>query len=175
VSYPDFEAYQGATTYAMDRDCDGISATSNGKKTCAAAMCQKIATEADCVFNPTLYSTDQAVQDQVDRYKCRTCTQANAAQDGRCSATWLKSNLNVAHAGLKGAYCNDRYLVMMSDGSPGFKGGDVAYPNLKDVPYPPGGAGNTCRTRTWSKGFKVHKIPLKVRVDCHDVTHKRLK
>ena len=54
-------------------------------------------------------------------------------------------------------------LVLFSDGSPGFIGGNAAV-NLADIPQPPGGTdqdGTTaCRTRSWWTGLDVRKIPL---------------
>ena len=42
------------------------------------------------------------------------------------------------------AYCNDKWLMVQSDGTPG----NVFTPNMNDTPFPPGGScdGSTCRT-----------------------------
>ena len=92
---------------------------------------------------------------------CQTCTQST--YDERCTYSWLTSNLLTSHDGLKGAYCNDKFLVMFSDGSPGFIGGRDAV-TLTDIPTPPGGTyantGSSCRTRSWFTGFSPWKIPL---------------
>jgi hypothetical protein len=61
-------------------------------------------------------------------------------------------------SGLKAAYCNDEYLVILSSGKGDFKG------NLDEIPFPPGGSstwGTACRTRTQSAGWYSTKIPLK--------------
>ena len=62
---------------------------------------------------------------------CKACTQST---ESRCTRQALQ---NVIHkTGIKAAYCNDEFLVIYSDGSPGFTS------NLYDIPNPPGEEGD---------------------------------
>jgi len=153
ITTPTPECYDGTASYALNKGCDGVS------NTCAASFCTAISSDPDCTWTT---STDQTSDyaASIAAYTCKTCTQNTA--DERCTATWLKANLLTTHSGLKGAYCNDKWLVIFSDGSPGFMGGTTAV-NLGQIPQPPGGTnadGSVCRTRSWWTGLEVWKIPL---------------
>ena len=60
-----------------------------------------------------------------------SCTQSTADV---CSASFLASTLT--GDGVRYAYCNDKWLVITSDGSPG----GIYTPNMDDTPFPPGGS-----------------------------------
>jgi hypothetical protein len=160
------EIYDGTTTYALDTGCDGPCGTvgqaaASGCKTCAASFCTTIKTEPSCTWaTQSDQTSDYAAS--IAAYTCQTCTQSTT--DERCSATWLNANLLTTHSGLKGAYCTDKWLVVFSDGSPGFLGGTDAI-NLGNIPAPPGGTDQdgvtSCRTRTWWTGLEVWKVPLR--------------
>lgn len=60
-----------------------------------------------------------------------TCTQSTADV---CSASFLASTLT--GDGVRYAYCNDKWLIITSDGSPG----GIYTPNMDDTPFPPGGS-----------------------------------
>lgn len=70
----------------------------------------------------------------LSQFQPRGQCDASCAQEtsGVCSSAFLARVLR--GAGVKHAYCNDRWLVVTSDGSPG----SLFTPNLNDVPYPPG-------------------------------------
>jgi hypothetical protein len=60
-----------------------------------------------------------------------SCTQQTT---GVCSAEFLEGV--IAGSGVKTAYCNDKYLVIMASGA-----SDFFQANLNDIPFPPGGTG----------------------------------
>lgn len=166
ITTPNDNIYDGTTTYDLDQACNGpcrdISGTTTASdcKTCAASFCTTIASEPSCTWTTeTDQTTDYAAS--IASYTCKTCTASTT--DERCSVTWLNANLLSTHSGLKGAYCNDKFLIIFSDGSPGFLGGTSAV-NLGNIPQPPSGTdqdGSTsCRTRSWWTGLEVWKIPL---------------
>ena len=86
-----------------------------------------------------LSRTSTADIDQTTGFKpkgrCTSCTQQTT---GVCSAIFLANVLR--GDGIKHAYCNDKYLIITSDGS-----ASLWKPNLDDVPFPPGG-GSSQRT-----------------------------
>ena len=71
----------------------------------------------------------------------------------------LEQAIKTSAGTVKAAYCNDEYLVVLSDG-----GTPYAQPALEDVPQPPGGtdpySGEACVTRTWFKSYEKWKFPL---------------
>ena len=74
------------------------------------------------------------VTDWAPRGRCdSTCTQVTT---GVCSATFLATVIK--GDGVKYAYCNDKWLVLVSSGAP-----SVFTANLNDVPNPPGKQGTT--------------------------------
>lgn len=95
-----------------------------------------------------------------------TCTQSTADV---CSATFLANTL--VGNGVKVAHCNDKWLVIAGDGSPG----GIFTPNMDDTPFPPAGAcsdaqqsagsGTDCRTGMdtldESRNFEMY-FPLNV-------------
>jgi len=101
-------AYTGSATYALDTECDGLEGT------CAASFCANVASDATCEFTEPAsasYETADYVT-QMHKYRCRTCTQN--VVDPRCTHAWLSANLLTTHSGLKGAFCNDKYLVIFA-------------------------------------------------------------
>ena len=98
---------------------------------------------------------------------CKTCTQSTAA---KCTAEALK----VFVGGVKAAYCNDQWLVIMSDGAPTWS------TNLFEIPNPPGSTqiangtfangtqwagtnyfiGDKCVTRYTNPSWFTYAIPL---------------
>lgn len=161
------EVYDGDTTYGLDTECNGPCGTALGATaaagcvTCAASFCTTTKTDPSCTWaTSTDQTSDYAAS--IAEYTCQTCT--SSTTDERCSVSWLNANLLTSHSGLKGAYCNDKWLVIFSDGSPGFLGGTAAI-NLGNIPQPPSGTdqdGTTaCRTRSWWTGLEVWKVPLR--------------
>lgn len=76
-----------------------------------------------------------------------TCTQQTT---GVCSASFLANVIK--GDGVKYAYCNDRWLNVVSDGS----NGNLYTYNLNDVPFPPG---DRCGTALSSPGPVPHACP----------------
>ena len=86
---------------------------------------------------------------------CKPCTQSN---DDMCTSSSLASVIKTGH-GLKGAYCNNDYLVIMGTGKASHDDG------LRDVPRPPGDGSSSqyvdqSVTRSYHEQFAVFKIPV---------------
>lgn len=89
----------------------------------------------------------------------RTCMQPDISL---CFSSSLNATFS-RFGGVKAAYCNDNFLVIVSDGS------TLHSPNLADVLNPPNGSAGAasnagiaggCAVRTWQPRFSVFKIPL---------------
>jgi hypothetical protein len=117
-----------------------------------ANLCTISATTPTCPFSSPSTSLS-AYATQVSQQTSKVCIQNT---DPRCDYSWLFENFGRFSQTLA-AYCNDKYLVLMSTGAPNH------IPNLQDVLAPPKGTftnGSECRTRTWTESFTVVKIPL---------------
>ena len=134
------EPYQGTNTYPLDYACDGL------KSTCNADFCTVVATEPTCDF------IAKTVKPGAESQKCQTCTQE--LSDPRCTTQALKRAVHAAGGQVHAAFCTDKYLVLSATGAGSWQ------PNLEDIPMPPAGNGNTCRTRTWTVEGRNWKIPL---------------
>jgi hypothetical protein len=66
--------------------------------------------------------------------------------------------LFLANGGLKAIYCNDKYLVVHSNGKANHQDG------LASIPHPPGGGdgsySTSCVTRSYHLSYAIYKIPL---------------
>ena len=145
------EPYQGTTNYSLDTLCNGLSGS------CAADWCTTVDTTQSCNFSSVeaAASTDYAAE--IAALTCKSCTQETG--DTRCTTAALEQAIKTSAGTVKAAYCNDEYLVVLSDG-----GTPYAQPALEDVPQPPGGtdpySGEACVTRTWFKSYEKWKFPL---------------
>ena len=151
----------GGKGYCGPSYCDSAtkwSCTGSGK----CAVCQ-YATG----FNQMGYAYDnsqkydyQATLNTIGSYKCKQST------DHRCTSEALTDLIKAQ--GIKAAYCNDKFLVVHTDMTPG-------YPtHLSDIPMPPGGgedhdvtyqdslSGEHCQTGEESgyEAYGRYKFPL---------------
>ncbi len=114
------------------------------------SFCTVTNTRPTCIFTSETAATSGSVGGA-----CKSCTQST---DCRCTTTAL-TRLFGAFASVKAAWCNDAFMVMVTDGSPSWES------NLQDVPNPPGSfdsvTGAACVTRTASGSrLQTKKFPL---------------
>ena len=96
--------------------CDGLS------NTCNPTQCQKVSNAA-CTAPTSKINVPLA----LSKISCKACTQSS---DPRCSSSSLKAMLTM-NAGIKAAYCTDKYLVIHSDNTPNHDD------SLADIQRPP--------------------------------------
>ena len=146
---------------------NGINDLGGSDPSCAADFCADGDSKRDtgsCDFAAMGYTDCDAtcMQDGLnDDLSCaagnESCTQ-DASDDPRCTTAALKQAIeSVGISGVVAAYCNARFLVIVSSGDPGFT------TTLDIVSQPPGGTdadGSDCVTRTWQTKFLKHKFPL---------------
>jgi hypothetical protein len=97
---------------------------------CGPSFCQNIPNiERTCVFSDRTYPSYTS---QVASTRSKTCTQST---DARCQSSYLKGLM--VGEGVKAAYCNDAFLVISADGSPGFAD------TLATIRNPPGSTDTT--------------------------------
>ena len=124
-------------------------------KACSPSWCTAV-TNAACVDPQAgVVIADSEIVRQVEKGGCKTCTQST---DAKCTNEFLSSTLKTS-GGLLVAYCNDKYLVMHTNGQPNHPDG------LADIPKPPGGGGaggyaSQCVTRSMHQQYAVNKIPI---------------
>jgi len=136
------------------------SCTGSGK--CAVCAYEKGTNQMGTTFNKNNKFDYQGRINVVEQRQCR----GGQSKDARCTSEFLKSH--ISGDGVKLAFCNDNFLVMMTDLSAG-------YPNwISDIPNPPGGGEDHDRTDQSDSGifcqtgiesmyeeFGVYKFPLK--------------
>lgn len=88
----------------------------------------------------------------VSKMGTKSCTQST---DPRCTSAALKAL--VFGRGIKAAYCNDAFLVILSDGSSGFSS---YLGSIKNPPASTLSNGSMCVTRHADPTYLVSKIPL---------------
>ena len=137
-----------AFTYPLNQTCSP-PVSQGGSGYCGPKFCDASASlAAACVFTYTVVN----YQERISAVKSKSCVQS---ADGRCTSAALASLIK--GQGIKAAYCNDEFLVIISDGTPGFK------TNLDSVKNPPGSVdknGMACVTRYTNPAFMTVKIPL---------------
>lgn len=142
-----------AAAYPLNETCSPPKAL-GGTGTCGPAFCGLIqSTDPTCVFANSNASTPNYAA-TVASLACRVCT---PRADARCSAARLRALHGFPGSGVKAAFCNDNWLVLVSSGEPGFT------PNLLDVPWPPASVsldGTRCVTRSTSMGTLFWRIYL---------------
>ena len=107
------------TTYFGAR-CNGIDASGKGLYSCAAHFCTTINDGPTCDISNEPTIDDQGMQKRLDEMKCsNTCREDRVSLDPRCSRAVLKQY--VKFHSVKAAWCNDNYLVVVSDGGPGYE------------------------------------------------------
>lgn len=134
-------------TYPMNQTCS-LPQSQGGTGYCGPSLCANAAsTLPSCVFTSRTFNYVTLVAN----IKTKKCTQST---DPRCTSAALK--LLMSGPGMKAAYCNDNFLVLQSDGSPGFP----TY--LQSILNPPAAVANgvTCVTRYTNPTFMTAKIPL---------------
>lgn len=139
------------SSYDLNLTCSPAK-KNGGRGTCGPTFCSlKTTTLPACIFADKITDYQQMVSQLTS--KCKQCTQVTQA---KCSSSALKDLIK--HSGVKVAYCNDQYLVVLADGSPGFE------TNMMDTPNPPGAVDSTntnCVTRFANSGYtNTFKIPL---------------
>ena len=136
------------TTYALNYTCSP-PASQGGRGYCGPSFCENSASLAkDCIFTSKIID----YQSSISKLASKSCVQST---DARCSSAALRAV--IVGGGIKAAYCNDAFLVIVSDGTPGFS------TNLESIKNPPGAVssdGSACVTRTVNPSYHVAKIPL---------------
>jgi hypothetical protein len=134
--------------YPLNQTCSPPQ-SQGGNGYCGPAFCDSIVNKLPaCAFT-------QVKQDYpllISKIGTKTCTQST---DPRCSSAALKAL--VFGNGIKAAYCNDAFLVILSDGTSGFSN------YLGSIKNPPGSFfsnGSMCVTRHADATYLVSKIPL---------------
>lgn len=106
----------------FDGDCGTLPTD-----TCSPDNCQLSTTVESCDMGPER-PLDWA--DQVASMECKQCEQSTQSKCGNI-ASIVKTD-----AGVKAAYCNDKYLVIWAEGTPRY---DPTLDTLPVVPNPPKG------------------------------------
>ena len=137
-----------AFIYPLNQTCSP-PVSQGGSGYCGPKFCDVSASPAAaCIFTNAVIN----YQERISSVKSKSCVQST---DGRCTSAALAALMK--GPGIKAAYCNDEFLVIISDGTPGFK------TNLDSVKNPPGAVdknGMTCVTRYTNPAFMTVKIPL---------------
>ena len=137
-----------AANYPLNITCSPPP-TNGGKGYCGPSFCDSVTNTAKtCVFTSQTFNYAAL----VSKVKSKTCTQST---DARCTSAALKAVMK--GQGIKAAYCNDAFLVIISDGSTGFSN------YLSSIHNPPGSVGSdgvACVTRTTNPSYSTVKIPL---------------
>lgn len=116
--------YTVSATYPLNQTCSP-PAGQGGVGYCGPSFCQNIPnTIRTCEFSS---GTNLPYATQVAGISSKTCSQST---DARCQSSYLKALM--IGTGVKAAYCNDAFLIISSDGSPGFAD------SLTTVRNPPG-------------------------------------
>lgn len=135
--------------YPLNQTCSPPP-SQGGTGYCGPSFCANAATNLPpCIFTSTKTFNYPSI---VAGTKSKSCTQSN---DPRCSSAALAKLM--FGQGIKAAYCNDQFLVILSDGTTGFP----SY--LGSVMFPPAATssnGTKCVTRYKNPGFGTAKIPL---------------
>eukprot|EP01035_Chromulina_nebulosa_P017552 gene17552-23116_t len=80
------------------------------------------------------------------------------ADNPACDDPEVGETVDMINSGLTAVYCNDKYLVLYSNGAPNHKDG------LSYVPQPPGGEdvvySSSCVARSYNQDYLVYKVPL---------------
>jgi hypothetical protein len=134
--------------YATNYTCSPPAAQ-GGKGYCGPTTCDSIRnTAVTCTFNNQVFNYPALIQ----KIASKTCTQST---DSRCTSVALKAVMK--GQGIKAAYCNDAFLVIHSDGTPGFS---TYLAEIKNPPASISNTGATCVTRATNPTYAIHKIPL---------------
>lgn len=134
--------------YPLNQTCSP-PVSQGGTGYCGPPSCSKIISS---IKSCTFQSSPRNYPALVASIQGKTCTQSS---DPRCTSAALKAL--IVSTGIKAAYCNDQYLVIHSDMSPGFQ------EHLSSIATPPGGFnadGTACVTRSTTLVFDTYKIPL---------------
>ena len=100
-----------SASYALNYTCSPPVAQ-GGNGYCGPSFCDISASSAkDCVFT----SKNINYQASVSKLASKSCVQST---DPRCASAALAAV--IVGGGVKAAYCNDAFLVIVSDGTPGF-------------------------------------------------------
>ena len=134
--------------YPLNQTCSPPP-SQGGLGYCGPSFCENVVnTLPGCVFTPKA----QNYPAQVAKTGSKSCIQST---DPRCSSAALKA-LFVGQ-GVKAAYCNDAFLVIVSDGSSGFAN---YLGSIKNPPASTSESGANCVTRYTNPAFMTTKIPL---------------
>ena len=136
------------SAYPLNQTCSPPKSQS-GTGYCGPSFCETSASTASaCVFT----SNSVNYMERISTLSAKSCVQST---DSRCTSAALAAV--VVGQGIKAAYCNDAFLVIISDGTPGYQ------TNLDSIKNPPGAVGSdgsTCVTRTANPAYMTVKIPL---------------
>ena len=137
-----------SASYALNYTCSAPVAQ-GGNGYCGPSFCETSASSAKaCVFT----SRTIDYQASVSRLASKSCVQST---DPRCASAALAAV--IVGGGVKAAYCNDAFLVIVSDGTPGFP---TYLTSIKNPPGAVGSDGLACVTRTVNPSYQIYKIPL---------------
>ena len=134
--------------YPLNQTCSRPQ-SQGGNGYCGPSFCDSINNKLPgCTFTQVKHDYPAL----ISKMGTKTCTQST---DPRCTSAALKAV--VFGNGIKAAYCNDAFLVILSDGTPGFP----SY--LGSIKNPPGSFfanGTLCVTRHADPSYLISKIPL---------------
>ena len=138
-----------SASYALNYTCSPPYSM-GGKGYCGPNFCDTSAsTLYGCNFTNTVISYSTIVANT----KTKTCTQST---DARCTSAALAALMH--GPGIKAAFCNDAFLVILSDLTAGFT------THLNSIKNPPAAVdhytGKTCVTRYANPEYQSLKIPL---------------
>ena len=139
-----------SNSYLMNHTCSPPQ-SQGGTGYCGPAYCShasSINNASGCIFKSATFNYPTLLA----KTQTKTCTQST---DSRCNSAALAAL--VIGQGIKAAYCNDAFLIIISDGTPGFQ------TNLESIKNPPGSVdsdGVTCVTRYVNPTYMTVKIPL---------------
>lgn len=134
-------------SWSLDYKCSGPNNTCGPSNICTGVYNNAKA----CNFTAVTY--DYAALAAGTVKDCKVCTQST---DARCSNASLKAAIK--GSAIKLAYCNDKYLVIHSDGKPSWT------PALMNIPWPPrttDSVGDACVGRAITpRNMGQTRIPL---------------
>jgi hypothetical protein len=121
--YVDIATAGYTNNYPLNHTCSPPTAQ-GGKGYCGPSFCDDIPnTSTSCYFDTI--SVNYA--NRVSTILSKTCTQST---DARCASSALKALM--VGTGIKAAYCNDEFLVIVTSGETGFGN------QLDTIRFPPG-------------------------------------
>ena len=134
--------------YLLNQTCS-LPASQGGKGYCGPSFCDSIVNpDPGCIFTNKVINYPLLVSKTLSK----VCTQST---DPRCTSAALAAVM--VGQGIKAAFCNDQFLVILTDGSGGFQ---TLLGSIKNPPASSDSTGTTCVTRFVNPIYMTVKIPL---------------